>query len=736
MKGRLSLMVGTALMCLCPTLLAQTILRTDTIQEIVITGTGTQHLLKNAPVQTEVITHKMLQQYGGRSLEDILSGLTASFSFNEDDMGSQMQMNGLGNSYILILIDGKRIHGDVGGENDLAMIDPATIEKIEIVKGASSALYGSDAIAGVINIITRKHTEQGLLMESTTRGGMYNDWRQHNGLGLRFGKWGSLTNFQLGHTDGWQNTATEHTAGTEPPIYDSKNKTVNRYTNWQVTERLTYNITKDLQLYASGSLYAKRIHRPNGKYAHYDVHTYDLQYHNQSAAVGGQWKLNKYDQVTLDVDWNRHAYEYLFTANTLVEDYDQSAGTRYYPYYPYLPGQTQLQSDQRRTMAALKGVFTLPQGNRLNAGAEYRHDWLRSPTRVAGSTVSNWTTALYAQDEWQQDFRNNMSLHLAGGLRLNWNEQFGIRLTPKASALWSIGQPWRIRAQWSQGFKTPTTKELYYRYVRQMSGTYLYLGNTGLKPQTSNYFSLGGEYTRGGLNVTLTAYYNKVRDMIALVTIPNYQAPAEYLVQYDPVKTRQYQNIEDARTWGIDLSARYTWKELSFALGYNYLDTEANQYDTNHDRMHQVTIDGMAHHKGNVSIVWAKNLKANKAAHASSLGGERGRIGVGLYGRMSSRRYYQIDGNGKGYHLWKVTANYEAQALKTKAKGRGLLYRLEAGVDNVLNYRDRTPHGLHLGTTTPGTTVYAALTIRFNQGKKIVNPINKQSKNTNQDEQD
>ena len=64
MKGRLSLMVGTALMCLCPTLLAQTILRTDTIQEIVITGTGTQHLLKNAPVQTEVITHKMLQQYG------------------------------------------------------------------------------------------------------------------------------------------------------------------------------------------------------------------------------------------------------------------------------------------------------------------------------------------------------------------------------------------------------------------------------------------------------------------------------------------------------------------------------------------------------------------------------------------------------------------------------------------------------------------------------------------------
>ena len=69
--------------------------RQDSLQEVVVTGTGTQHLLKNAPVQTEVITHRMLKDYGGRSLEDILAGLTASFSFNEDDMGSQMQLNGL-----------------------------------------------------------------------------------------------------------------------------------------------------------------------------------------------------------------------------------------------------------------------------------------------------------------------------------------------------------------------------------------------------------------------------------------------------------------------------------------------------------------------------------------------------------------------------------------------------------------------------------------------------------------
>lgn len=173
------------------------------LDEVVVTGTGTEHLLKDVPVQTEVINHKMLESYGGKSLQDMLLMLTSSLDFNQDDMGSQIQMNGLGNSYILILINGKRIHGDVGGQNDLGLIDPNNIEKIEIVKGASSALYGSDAIAGVINIITKKHDE-GILLENTTRVGSYGDVRQHNGIGFRIGRFQSYTNLQMQHTDGWQ----------------------------------------------------------------------------------------------------------------------------------------------------------------------------------------------------------------------------------------------------------------------------------------------------------------------------------------------------------------------------------------------------------------------------------------------------------------------------------------------------------------------------------------------------
>ena len=685
---------------------AQTdIWRTDSLQEVVVTGTGTEHLLKNAPVQTEVITSKMLRNYAGKSLEDILSGLMPSFSFNEDDMGSQMQMNGLGNSYILILIDGKRIHGDVGGQNDLSLIDPQNIEKIEVVKGASSALYGSDAIAGVVNIITKRHDKDGVLVENTSRVGSYGDLRQHNGLALNFGKVSSYTNFQLQHSDGWQNTAVEHTEGSEPPITDSRNKTVNRHTNWQVSEHLTYTPVKNLELYADGSIYWKRIYRPSGHHPGVDVKTWDLQYDNSSVSAGGKWKLNATDVITLDADWKRHAYNYVYTDTTLTDGYVKGRFTNYYPYFP---GDVELQSDQRLTNVSLKGVFSLPWDQRLSAGIDYRYDWLKAPMRVAGGKATDNTEALYVQDELEM--LNPLSL--TAGLRLTRNEGFGLRLTPKLSAMLKVGDL-RLRATWSQGYKTPTPKELHYQYIRNMNGVYLYLGNTGLKAQHSNYFGLSGEYTVGRLTLTVAPYYNKVNDMITLVTIPAKQAPAELIAKYDPIKVRQYQNMEDAMTYGVDVTLRYQARHFTAGGSYSYLDTEANQYDAENDVMQRVVIDGMAHHKANVYATWSRDFTP------------RYQLGVGVYGRLSSKRYYQIDGDGSGYQLWRLTTSHQL----------GSSCRLEAGVDNIFNYCDRTPHGLHLGTTTPGRTVYASLTVRFNQGRKLTNKY-KSNLNSNNNETD
>jgi outer membrane receptor for ferrienterochelin and colicins len=689
--------------------------RSDSLQEVVVTGTGTQHLLKNAPVQTEVITQKMLRQYGGKSLEDILAGLTASFAFNEGDMGSQMQLNGLGNSYILILIDGKRIHGDVGGENDLGLIDPHNIEKIEIVKGAQSALYGSDAMAGVVNIITKKHTEKGVFVDNSTRYGSHNDLRQHNSLVLTFGDFSSQTNFQMQRNDGWQNTAEEYAEAMV--LTDSKNKTVNKFKNWQVAERLTYKPLKSLELYAEGSYYKKNILRPqNGTHPSCDVYTYDLRYNNASASLGGKWYprgeksevRGKRDYITLDVDWNKHAYYYDYTAKhydyVLLqgEEYGDQNGEWF--SVAMLPGQSKLQSDQQRVMGLLKGIFYLPYENTLNAGAEYRYDYLKAPERTETGTASDQTAALYVQDE----FNMLQWLNITAGLRLVDNRSFGLRLTPKISAMLSVGD-FRFRLGWSQGFKTPTVKELHYRYLHVMgSSTFFNIGNTNLDPQISNYYSANIEYRGRNFTASVTGYLNKLDNMIALVNVSSGEIPAGITTAYlgdgsTNVQARMYKNMDDARTCGLDFTLSYkVMKGLTLNAAYSYLDTKAHLYDEKTERMNTVVIDGTAHHKWNASAMYSHTFSPSYA------------LGISLSTRGSSTRYYQNNGNGKAYQIWRINTTHDLGK-----QDKMLAYRLEAGVDNIFNFVDRTMRPYHLGNNTSGTTVYGTFSIKFNYGKRV-----------------
>ena len=687
-------------------LMAQTIQElSKQLDEVVVTATGTPHTLKNVPVQTEIISRKQIEQLGAASFEDILSQLSAGFDFNAGDMGSQMTLNGLGNNYILIMIDGKRLNGDNGGENDLGRIDPHNIDHIEIVKGAGSALYGSDAIAGVVNIITRRHDDQALYLENTSRVGSYNDLRQHNSIGFSAGKITSLTTFQLQHTDGWQNTGEEDPAQTEFHIFDSRNKTVNKYTNGQLSQRLTYTPTDRFSFEADGYIYRKRIYRPvNGRYPSCDVNTFDMKYRDAGASFNTDFKLNNNDRITFDISWDRHAYYYHYTDTTLEDGYDPLG--RFTPYFPYFPDQEHLQSDQQRTMADLKGIFTLPLGNLLSAGAEYRFDYLRAPMRVKGGKADDWTAALYLQDE----FTGLDWLNITAGIRIIDNKAFGLHATPKVSAMIKAGDL-RLRTGWSKGFKSPTPKEQGYHYLRTMGATtFFYMGNPDLKPQTSDYISAGIEFSHGGFSASVTGYNNELDNMITLVNVPLSQIPTGTAAEYmgdgsSEITPRMYMNMEDARTMGVDAS--FTWRitsDLTLGGSYSWLDTKAHVYDTKHSRLIEVTIDGMAHHKGNIYATWQHRYN------------DAYRLGIGLYGRASSTRYYQNNGNGKPYQIWKVTTSHDLGS-----GNEGTKWRVEAGIDNILDYKETTPHGLHYGTTTPGRTIYCTISMKFSQGKKKIN---------------
>ena len=657
------------------------------LDEIVVVGTGTEHKLKDAPVQTEVISSKQLKQFNGSSLEDILSMLSPSFDFQSSDMGSNMQLGGLSNSYILVLVDGKRMHGDLGGQNNLGQIDPARIDRIEIIKGAASALYGSDAIAGVINIILKKNRDN-FLVENTTRIGSHWETRQSDRIQFKVGNVYSQTNFQLKHTDGWQNTTLENPNRYEKPVTNSINKTVNEFTDWGIDQRLDWNINDQTSLYAEGGWYTKKIYRPCGVP---DYKTYNFIYRDIDAKAGGKIKYGDKNNFTWDVMYNSHAYHYDYTHETW-ETVRDGEGNRI--TIPHFPGDEALQSRQERIIAQAKNIIYLPYGNILSTGIEERYDRLKSPNRLDNKTADDNTMSAFVQDEWNLIKNFNVT----AGLRLTYTNSFGTHLSPKLSAMYKLGD-FRFRAGYSEGFKTPTLKELHYRYIRQMSLISLNLGNQDLDPQTSRYLTAGIEYNGKDFSFSVTGYYNKLNNMITLVTVPRSEAPSDLLVTYDPARVRMYKNMDKAETAGVDVNLKYSpLKSLSFTAGYSYLYTDADMYNDKEETIENVIIDGTAKHRGTLSGVWNHRFTSLY------------KLAVGVYGRMQSKRYYQEDGDGKAYNLWKLNTSHNLTV------GKFWKFNINAGIDNIFDYKETTYHGLHYGTTTSGRTFYVSVNVSF--GKK------------------
>ena len=646
------------------------------LEEVVVTGTGTEHYLKDAPVQTEVITRRALEQFQARSMEELLAGLSPSLTFHDGSMGSHIQLNGLNNDYILILIDGKRMNGDVGGQNDLNLLNPANIERIEIVKGAASSLYGSDAIAGVINIITKKHHDK-TEFTSTSRVGAYGDVRESASLGLTIGKVKSMTGMNFHHTDGWRNTDLQWNQQQLKP--GSTMKTVNRSTNYTLTESLDWNVNDRLSLTASGSCYERWVVRPHGPWSYLPN---DFYYRNYGFAAGGKYRLGGRNYLTADLSDDRYGYFYDYKLQE-VTDYFKD-GDR----ITYFPGQRIKQSVQRQVLGQTKGVFYIGDRHLLNTGFEYLYNHLESPHHIDGDRASVYTLAAYAQEEWTAAD----DVVLTAGARGTVHKETGFNLSPKIAVLYNKGD-FRLRASYALGYKSPTVKELYYNYTATLGGGSLtaYHGNKDLKAQTSQYASVGAEYAGRKFQASVTAYANFLRNMIELVEI-NLTAE-EKLDEIE--KSKMYLNLTQARIWGVDFTFNYQpVQTLTVSGGYSFSDPRAQYPDQGADYMKYIPIDATSQHNATLNASWH---------HTWS----RYRLGLAVYGRYQSVRRYVEDNDADAFQTWRINTAHTLLGMKKWT------LTLNVGVDNLFNYVDRTPFGRNRATTTPGRTVYASALIKF-----------------------
>lgn len=626
------------------------------LNEVVVTGTGTMNRLSSAPIAVDVISGKEIQNIALPTFAEAMMALSPSLSFTPNAMGSGLQLNGLSNRYVMILVDGKRLAGDVSGNIDLSRINMYNIKRIEILKGAASSLYGSEAIGGVINIITRNRKET-LFVSSDTRYAQHGQFSQAVHMDINTKWFSSSTAYQRNQSDGWKLNPQEKTSSGE--LKDTYKQPVNASYSDILSQQFTVNASDALSIYAEGSLFDRKIKRAVN-------YGYDMKYTDYSIGAGAKYLLKNKGLINLDLHTDNFEYLKVYTVDG----------------NSYQAGDENRQRRQKYYDANLKGTFNFGEMNRIVAGAQYQLNYLDSQSDIAGGSRDVYTLSFYLQDEIRL---LDKKLQLVPGIRYVYNETFKNRLTPKMAVMYSL-EHFNIRASYAAGYKAPDLKYLFSNTESKASGgkTTFALANINLKPESSNYYSVNAEYTNSLLNISINGYINNVKDLITLQDVVPF--PTEYEGEYDNVK--QYINSSKVKIKGIDLSANsYLGHNITLGLGYSFVDSK--------DEDTGKSLEKISKHTGTINVAWDKKWW-KLTSH------------INLNGRLQSKRYYAAE-DGRNFNLWNLTSRHVFNCVY------GLIFELGFGIENVFDFVDDRPYGVNYATLSPGRTYYASLSIRFSK---------------------
>lgn len=637
------------------------------LNQVVVTGTGTHRRLKDSPVPVEVISGSDLRQAGVNSFEDALLLLNPAFNIRPTVMGSYFTLNGMSNKYILILVDGKKVAGDVSNNTDLSRIDMGRVKRVEILKGAASALYGSDAIAGVINVITEQPKDP-ISVQSKTRFGGESSFTQNAGVDLNFGKFTSSTSYQRRQMGGWQLNPNEISGDTVIP---TRSESSSKFHSNIVTQHFTYAPNEQLKLYAQGSYFNREVNRPVQEKKNDGAYQYDLTYMDYNFGLGGKYFMNDGAYISLDLYMDNYEYNKLYT----VAQLDKKDTT-------FRVGDEELTKRQKYYNGNLKGVFRVGEYNKLTLGTEYANDYMKNPGSL-DEPKEIYTLAVYAQDE----IRVWKNLQILPGFRYVYNEMFKNRFTPKIALMYTLGS-FNFRTSYAAGFKTPSIQELYYDYENRGAIT---IGNPDLKPEKANYYNVNVEYTGKYLNISANGYINDVKDIIE-----KYDIGATDEDKANGIKTRNvYHNLDKASIKGFDISVNsYLGAGFSAAGAYNCVYAADGE-----GRRLSESVRHAATFRGGWTHEWNKY-----------------RLHVNVNGRIQGSKYiYKVDSKtGKitdtsapKYQLWNLATTH------TFAPVGNFLFELNAGIDNLFDWTDDRPNGVNYATLNPGRTFFASLVIRF-----------------------
>lgn len=636
------------------------------LQQIVVTGTGTHRRMADSPVPITVLTAKDIASANAPTLEEALTKLTPNVSMFTNGMGTTMSLNGINEDYVVILENGRRLSGD----DRYTRINMANVKRIEILNGAASALYGSDAIGGVINIITddAKNTVDA---SNYTHVGSHGRLTESVNADVNAGWFSSSTSYQRTQSDGWQNN------GVDEDGNPTGRPTSVGYFNDNVSQRFTFRPSNRLSFSVYGTWYDYETRRPQAatyysKGQERAAYTYDLRHETYTYGASMKYIISPKAYLTGEYYSDNYASSYKYFAKSGSNQ----------------PGDEVVRKQTRYNNANVKGIFRLGSHNRLTTGLEYVGDHLESESdNIAGEDM--YTLSAFAQDE----ITLLKNLQAVVGLRYSYNENFGSHATPNASLMYRHGGL-NVRAAYAAGFRTPTLQQVYATST-STTKSLLTVGNPNLDPEKSNFYSLNVEYAWHGLSLSVTGFINDVKDMINYRMLSAEEVADLHLTgddaEFDNVQQRD--NVDRAKTQGITANLRYSpgWG-VTVGGGYTYLDTEAKE--RLEDGTYEVTpIDKSLRHTGNLFGQWEHTWGIYH-------------LNVNLQGRLQGERFSQSYGYAPKFQQWNLNTTHTINLRK-------FILEPGIGIENLFNDRDMRPWNNNFSTLNPGRSVYVSLLVRF-----------------------
>jgi len=488
-------------------------------QSIVITGTRTSRLIKDSPVATEVIHANEIQNLGAENVGEVLEERAGIVITQDGARGGLLsaQLQGLDDNHTLVLVDGAPIIGRIAGKLDLSRLSIQNIERIEIVKGAASALYGSEAVGGVINIITKTPDER-LNYAGNFNVGTFN--AKNGKVDLSGAR--DHTNMIF--------SAEHHSANGYDLDPSTQNTTADDFSNFNLFGKIKHTISESYSLQASGEYFTQRQEGFDGGNRITDTKNW---YFN----LGNEWKLKDHSN-----------FKFRLYHTQYLKNIDREP--------------VQVRNLEKLTRGEC--IYNRVLANHIiTTGGELSDNRLQTNRIQDGNKAVN-NYSFYVQDEI---FYKRIEFNL--GIRADYHSQFDLHWSPKIGLLYKPTEKLRFRASFSKGFRAPDFVEMF--LVLDHSGLtsqpYVAYGNQSLKPETSTSVNFGTEYHFSNSRIIkLNFFYNYLQDMISSIFLK---------VDENGVQYYTYDNLAQAFTRGLeaDVILRFL-KYYRVTAGYMFLDTK------------------------------------------------------------------------------------------------------------------------------------------------------------------